>query len=129
MPAKPAAAPDFKAVSAALADILRPYTKRLDTTGTPETQLSLNTRHILHNKNVLFFASFQPRKNYVSYYLMPVYMFPELLAGISPALRKRMQGKSCFNFKTVEPELLKELAALTKAGFERYEREGFLQAK
>jgi hypothetical protein len=33
---------------------------------------------------------------------------------MSDALAKRQQGKSCFNFKTVEPELFAELAALTK---------------
>jgi hypothetical protein len=40
-------------------------------------------------------------KSYVSFHLIPVYMFPDLLKGLSPALEKRMQGKSCFNFKTV----------------------------
>ena len=33
---------------------------------------------------------------------------------MSDALAKRQQGKSCFNFKTVEPELFAELAVLTK---------------
>ena len=63
-------------------------------------------------------------KSYVSYHLMPVYMFPDLLAGISPALRKRMQGKSCFNFRDADPALLKELEALTRAGFARMKRDG-----
>jgi hypothetical protein len=78
------------------------------------------------NKQPLFFAGVQPRKGYVSYYLMPVYVYPDLLNGMSDALRKRMQGKSCFNFKVVDAELFEELAALTKAGFERYEKEGML---
>jgi hypothetical protein len=34
-----------------------------------------------------------------------------------------MQGKSCFNFKKVEPELLKELDGLTKKGYERFQKE------
>jgi hypothetical protein len=37
-----------------------------------------------------------------------------------------MQGKSCFNFKTVDPVLFEELASLTRAGFERYEKEGLI---
>lgn len=49
-----------------------------------------------------------------------MYVFPELLDGISPELKKRMQGKSCFNFKAVDRELVRELEALTKAGFERF---------
>ena len=68
----------------------------------------------------VFFGAAAVKKNYVSYYLMPVYMFPELLEGISPGLKKRMQGKSCFNFKTVEDEALQELEALTDQGFERF---------
>jgi hypothetical protein len=39
----------------------------------------------------------QIKKNYVIYHLMPVYLNPGLLEGMSPGLRKRMQGKSCFN--------------------------------
>lgn len=54
---------------------------------------------------------------------MPVYMYPEMLDDISPELRKRTQGKSCFNFKTVDETLFDELAALTKRGFERFQQE------
>jgi len=54
---------------------------------------------------------------------MPVYMYPDLLKGVSLALKKHMQGKSCFNFKKVEPELLKELTALSKQGFDRFKKE------
>jgi hypothetical protein len=57
---------------------------------------------------------------------MPVYVKPELLDGISPELRARMQGKSCFNFKSVEPALFKELAKLTKAGYASYKAQGFV---
>ncbi|HEX9840215.1 MAG TPA: hypothetical protein VGA72_12750, partial [Anaerolineales bacterium] len=52
--------------------------------------------------------------------LMPVYMFPDLLKGMSPELKKHMQGKSCFNFKKVEPDLFKELDELTRKGAERF---------
>ena len=44
---------------------------------------------------------------------MPVYEDTSLLDDISPVLRKRMQGKSCFNFKTVDKPLFKELGELT----------------
>jgi hypothetical protein len=50
-------------------------------------------------------------------------MYPDLLKDISPELRKHMQGKSCFNFKKVEPELFAELAALTGKGAERFKQE------
>jgi len=64
----------------------------------------------------LFVAAVQTRKNYVSYHLMPVYVRPELLKTLSPRLMKRMQGKACFNFTTVDSQEAKELSAVTKAG-------------
>jgi hypothetical protein len=50
-------------------------------------------------------------------------MYPELLTDISPELRKRMQGKSCFNFKKVEPGLFEELKDLTRKGVEKFKQE------
>ena len=38
---------------------------------------------------------------------------PALQNAISPMLRKRMQGKSCFNFVAVDEPLFAELAGLT----------------
>jgi hypothetical protein len=75
-------------------------------------------------KRAMFFGAVQIKKNYVSFYLMPVYVFPELLKSISPALKKRMQGKSCFNFTAIDDAMVDELGELTKQGFERYQREG-----
>lgn len=63
--------------------------------------------------NEAYFGGMQIRKNYVSYHLMPVYMDPSLLENIPENLRKRMQGKSCFNFKKEDPELLTALDELT----------------
>jgi hypothetical protein len=54
---------------------------------------------------------------------MPVYMYPELSKDLSPELKQRMQGKSCFNFKKVEPDLFRELAELTKKGAEKFKQE------
>jgi hypothetical protein len=59
-------------------------------------------------------------KAYVSFYLMSVYAYPALLKSMSPELKKRMQGKSCFNFIEVDENLFEELAQLTKAGAARF---------
>jgi hypothetical protein len=64
----------------------------------------------------LFVAAVQTRKNYVSYHLMPVYAVPRLAETLSPGLKKRMQGKSCFNFTTIETEHVRELSKLTRTG-------------
>lgn len=61
-----------------------------------------------------FFGAVRTRKSYVSYYLMPVYEDPGLLTATSDALRKKMQGKSCFNFTADDPRLFSELDTLTK---------------
>jgi len=50
-------------------------------------------------------------------------MYPDLLKDISPELKKHMQGKSCFNFKKVEPELFQELAELARNGAEKFNKE------
>lgn len=60
------------------------------------------------------------------FHFMPVYDFPELIDTISPALKKRMQGKSCFNFDTIEPPLMTELSGLVKQGANRYKAAGKL---
>lgn len=68
----------------------------------------------------VWFGGVQLRKKYVSYHLMPVYVFPELLGGASAGLKKRMQGKSCFNFRRVDEQLFQELARLTEEGHRRF---------
>jgi hypothetical protein len=50
-----------------------------------------------------------------------VYAFPELGQDMSPELRRRMQGKSCFNFTFVDQALMAELDALTAQGLDRYQ--------
>jgi hypothetical protein len=64
----------------------------------------------------LFVAAVQIKKSYVSFHLMPVYVDPTLRDPLSPALQKRMQGKACFNFVTIEPADARELSALTNKG-------------
>jgi hypothetical protein len=125
---KAAAAPkaDRTAVFTALRRLMAPYAKGLDVTADTPADFCVYTRHVLKNKTQLFFGAVQVKKNYVSYHFMPVYVDPGLLAGVSPALKKRMQGKSCFNFPEVDRPLFKELAALTKAGHARYRAEGYI---
>jgi hypothetical protein len=90
------------------------------------TQYYLNTAHVQENRLPLFFGAVKVGRQYVSYHLMPIYLWPELLEGTSGALRKRMQGKSCFNFRKPDPELFGELAILTQRGFERCREAGYL---
>ena len=114
---------DFPIVFEQLKSILKPYASTLNVkTDTPDTYY-LDGPYSEKWKKELFFGSAQVKQNYVSFYLMPVYMYPELLNDISPELKKRMQGKSCFNFKKVDPELFAELAELTRRGAEKFKEE------
>ncbi|MCI4671702.1 MAG: hypothetical protein MRZ79_26410 [Bacteroidia bacterium] len=73
-----------------------------------------------------FFGAATIKKSYVSFHLMPVYTHPDLLDGMTEGLKKRMQGKSCFNFKKVEPGLFEELERLTAACFNKYLEVGYI---
>jgi hypothetical protein len=110
----------------ALKAILSKYERSLVVQTKQSDQHYLNARQVDEKKRPIFFGSVQKRKGRVSFYLMPVYCAPELLDDVSPELKKRMQGKSCFNFKEVDKSLFKELAALTKSGFQQYKKDGLV---
>ena len=118
--------PDLNLVFNELRSIMAPYAKVLDAKKDDDSELYLDTRHIQKNKKPLFFGAVQLKKSFVSFHLMPVYIKPELLDGISPELKARMQGKSCFNFTEVDKPLFKQLATLTKASLSSYKAQGFM---
>lgn len=68
----------------------------------------------------------QVGKAYVSYHLMGVYGHPQLMDAYSKELKARMQGKSCFNFKTVDEPLFEELQRLTVASITGMRRTGYI---
>jgi hypothetical protein len=109
-----------------LRSILIPFARKLDCTIDRDDELQVNTKHIQANRKPLWFGGVQIKKRYVSYHLMPVYVNPTLLEGISPDLKKRMQGKSCFNFTSSDALLFEELAALTEASFRDYQKKGYV---
>jgi hypothetical protein len=111
---------EFPSVFKKLKSILEPYSSKLILKLDTSEGFSLNGAYSKKWKKELFFGAVQIKKNYVSFYLMPVYMYPNLLRNISPELKKHMQGKSCFNFKKIEISLFDELAQLTKQGFKRF---------
>lgn len=74
----------------------------------------------------LMFGAVTIGKRYVSYHLMCVYVAPGLLQDMSPGLRKRMQGKSCFNFTNIDEVLFDELSEITAKGRQMYADQGWL---
>ena len=95
---------NLRPVFAELRSVLEPYEKTLRLKEDTPENYYLDTPYVEQFEKELFFGAVQIKKNYVSYHLMPVYMYPDLLDDLSPLLQKRMQGKSCFNFKTISPD-------------------------
>ncbi len=112
----------FKLLKANLSDHASTLSIKKDT----KDNYYLNTMKIGNNKKPHFFGTVQINKSYVSYHLMPIYINPLLLDSISDDLKKRMQGKSCFNFRMVDKKLFLELKALTNASYAFYEKEGYI---
>jgi hypothetical protein len=122
------AKPDFAAVFGALRkQVLEPFLGEIrvqtDKPGNYHTEIP----GMFHRGKPLYFAGLRTGKNYVSFHLLPVYGAPELLKGMSPALKKRMQGKACFNFSTVDEACFAELGRLTAAGLKLFKSQKFLQ--
>ena len=116
---------DFEATFQKLKEIFQPYAAKLIVAADSNGNYALETSYVMKNKHRLYFGGVRKGKAYVSFHLMPVYAFAELREAISPALKKRMQGKSCFNFSAPDEKLFKELAKLTKAGFKRFTSKQF----
>ena len=99
--------------------ILQPYVARLQVSDDRPGSYAVDTAPEGERSPATYFGGARIGKRYVSYYLMPLYSDPSLGDDLSPGLRKRRQGKSCFNLSTIDEPLLDELARLTARGFER----------
>src|ERR1041385_6264851 len=109
-----------------LKKIFTPYEKSMDVSRDTDEWYLLNTRHLLKKNYPLAFGGVHLGKNYVSVHILSFYYTPAQTKAISPELKKRMQGKACFNFKQVDEKLFKELAAITKAGAKRFNDKKFI---
>lgn len=118
---------DLRPVFERLKKIFRQYERTMNVVQDTDTMYVLNTRYLLKKNYPLMFGGVRLGKNYVSYYLMPVYAAAEESRPMSPELQKRMQGKACFNFKSVDEPLFKELAQLTKTGAKRFNDEKYVE--
>src|SRR6185503_2536558 len=104
-------------VHARLTEILAPYRGRLHVAAGGPSGMTLELPD--HKGQPWgFSAATRLGKRYVSYYLMGVYGSADVAATISPELKRRMQGKSCFNFTRIDEGLFRELEALTALSIE-----------
>jgi hypothetical protein len=122
---------DFASAFAALKNILEGCSSRMAVTDDTPAVYSLTSRkpsrYPQHKGQPMWFGSVRLGKAYVSFHLMPLYMNPPLLSRVSPALKKRMQGKTCFNFKAApDAELLDELKRLVEAALKDWSAKQYL---
>ena len=125
--------PDFSRIFAALKPVMAEEEGRLAVQKDTSSEYSLVTKgpspFPQHKGQPMWFGAVKLGRAYVSFHLMPLYMSPTLEKEISPALKKRMQGKTCFNFKSVpDEELLADLKKLTAACAAAWEKRSHLSA-
>ena len=117
----------FPEVFSVLRAILKKRAKKLvvseDTPTRFCVQGGLHPRH----KTPIPVAWVEIGKNYVSFHHMGVYAHPDLLEGVSAKLKARMQGKSCFNFTSVDELLFAELDELTARAFAAFNKQPFMK--
>ena len=126
MPTKKKAASknqDFDRAFQGVRKTLKPYDKKLLVKKDKPGDYMSESKSLRYQGKPVMFASITT-KSYVSLHLFPIYMFPDLLDGISPELKKRMQGMTCWNFKKAEEPLFAELGKVVGASFRRFEELG-----
>ena len=65
-----------------------------------------------------WYVALANQKNYISLYLMPIYVFPELKIPLDKSEKKIKCGKGCVNFKKAEElplEIIGEIISATDA--------------
>lgn len=115
---------DFDGAFKGLRRLLKARTAKLFVKQDSPGDYMIETKEPLWKGERLFVAAIKKNKNYVSFHLMTVYMYPELVRKMSPALKKRMQGKGCFNFTAPDAVLFEELAGVVDAGFKAFKERG-----
>jgi hypothetical protein len=114
----------FPTIYTRLRAILEEHAPKFEVTADSAEQYCLQIPYSPKFKKRFPVAWVKVSKSYVSFHFMPIYFAPKLQKTLSPGLKARMQGKSCFNFTTVDDKLFEELRKLTARGFELSKKKG-----
>jgi hypothetical protein len=106
----------FKALKA----IYSPIAKSMNVTHDTDSEYYLESKAPMYKGRPMCFGAVRMGKGKVSFHMMALYCFPEMKKKISPELRKRMQGKQCFNFSKPDEKLFAELSRLAADGTKRF---------
>lgn len=103
-------------VEARLRAILAPYGQRLETGTIYGIEVLRRPGARSHD----WFAGVQRVDGAVKLNFLPMHAHPELLDGISPALRRCKTGASVFRFTSLDDALVAEVAGVLRRGFAVY---------
>lgn len=70
----------------------------------------------------MMFVGLKELKNIVGFYFMPIYIDPALKDQVPDSWKKILKGHTCFNVKTLTPEMEKDLRTLLKIGVRDYKK-------
>jgi hypothetical protein len=118
--------PEFEPIFKDLKAIMKKHQRSLLLLKDEPEEYTLVTKSNSNRGMKMWFGSVRAGKAYVSYHLMALYFNPPMNALVPPSLKKRMQGKTCFNFKAVDKELFAELKTLTQAAIDDYRKRELL---
>ena len=104
------------AVETRLRAILSPYASKLETASIYNIPTLRRPGAKAHD----WFAFVKAEPKHVSFYLLPMLTYPELMADVSPALAKRRTGKSMLRFTAVDEPLFVELEGVVARAYDRY---------
>jgi hypothetical protein len=107
---------DLSTLEARLQALLDPYRGRLEAFEIYGAPMLRRPGAKAHD----WFAGVQRIDGAVKFNLLPMHGHPELLVGISPALRRRKTGASVFKFGELDGALLADLEALVDRAFAVY---------
>jgi hypothetical protein len=118
--AKPQKTDQLQVTFAALKQIYKPFASRMNVAADTDSFYYLESKTPMFRGKPMCFGMVKMGKGRVAFHLMPLYCFPEMKKNISPELKKRMQGKQCFNFAKPDAVLFAELSKLASEGARRF---------
>jgi len=107
---------DATELGAELRALLVPYEDVLES----DELYGIEVLHRPGSKMHDWFAGVRPGKGTAKLMLLPIKSRPELLEGISPALRMRVSGDALFTLKAGDEALLPELGGVVAKAFDAY---------
>lgn len=120
---------DFIEIFQSIRAVLQPYTVvGFETSINTDTAFELYTAQevtVNQKKQKLYFAGVKILKNQVSFYLMSIYIEPELKKLLHPDLLQLLNGKCCFHIKKLDEHLLNLISQALDIGFTHYKQQGW----